>query len=726
VLIGGGHAHVQVLRRLARRPIPGARVSVVLDRPEAVYSGMVPGFAAGDYAARDLEIDVLPLARRAGAAVVLARALRVDPSARSIELEGRAALRYDVASLDVGSSVRGLELPGVRELALATRPIRGFVDRLEARLEQALRACQGRPLRVAIVGAGVAGVELGFTLCARLRSRAIEAELCVLGAEPEILSGYAPRARSRVRELAARRAIEIRTGASAAAVEKDAVVLDGGERVPADLVVWAAGAASPDLALASPLPRDAAGFVRVCATLEVEGCEGLFAGGDCAALAGAPWVPRAGVYAVRQGPVLDANLRAFLDGRPLRRYRPQRQFLSLMNLGGRRALGTKWGAVVAGRPVWKLKDAIDRRFVRRFDALTEPLPGRMQQPRCGGCAAKLADPALRGALARLGPPPPDASVVLGLERPDDAAAWRTRAGEVVLATLDAFPAFTDDPWLVGSIAALHAASDVWAKGGEPRHALAYVHLPQTDAARAGELLYQVLAGMRAALDPHGISLVGGHTSRGAELLVGLVVLGGAPAPLWTLDGLAPGDRLILSKPLGTGVLLAGDMQGRVAGRHVESVFRSMLRPNADAARVARTACARACTDVSGFGLAGHLAELLRASGVSARLDLDALPALDGAIELLARGVRSTYHEQNRSARPEPCVAPELERDPRLELLFDPQTSGGLLFGVGSSQAAEVLRELRANGDDQAADIGEVTDRSQRPTLAVFGSGSRRA
>jgi selenide,water dikinase len=253
-----------------------------------------------------------------------------------------------------------------------------------------------------------------------------------------------------------------------------------------------------------------------------------------------------------------------------------------------------------------------------------------------------------------------------------------------------------------------------------------VHLPETDDARAGELLYQVLAGMRAALDPHGISLVGGHTSRGAELLVGLVVLGEAAAPLWTLDGLAPGDRLILSKPLGTGVLLAGDMQGRVAGRHVESVFRSMLRPNADAARVARTACARACTDVSGFGLAGHLAELLRASGVSARLDLDALPALDGAIELLARGVRSTYHEQNRSARPEPCVAPELERDPRLELLFDPQTSGGLLFGVGSSQAAEVLRQLRANGDDQAADIGEVTDRSQRPTLAVFGSGSRRA
>src|SRR5262245_11132779 len=148
------------------RPLPGVRVCAVLDRPEAVYSGMVPGFVAGDYAAPELEIDVVPLARRAGAAVILARALRIDPVARRIELEGRPPLGYDVASLDVGSSVRGLELPGVREHALATRPIRGFVDALEARLAR----LRGARARVVIVGSGVAGVELAFSLGARTRA----------------------------------------------------------------------------------------------------------------------------------------------------------------------------------------------------------------------------------------------------------------------------------------------------------------------------------------------------------------------------------------------------------------------------------------------------------------------------------------------------------------------------------------------------------------------------
>jgi selenide,water dikinase len=360
VLIGAGHAHVQVLWRAMLRPIPGVRVTAVLDRSEAVYSGMVPGFVAGDYAAHELEIDALALASRAGASAVLARALRVDPAARRIELEGQPPLSYDAASLDVGSSVRGLDLPGVREHALATRPIRALVDALDERLEHALRGAY--PPRIAVVGGGVAGVELAFALRARVR-----AEVCVLDPDPEIPRGYAGRARRRVRVLAERNGIELRV-ARCTAVEPDAVLLEGGERIPADLAVWATGAAPTELLRASPLPLDAAGFVRVRDTLEVEGVDGLFAAGDCASFAAHPQVPKAGVYAVRQGPVLDANLRAHLAGRPLRAYRPQRDFLSLMNLGGRKALAHKWGLTLTGHAVWRLKDWIDRRFVRRFRA----------------------------------------------------------------------------------------------------------------------------------------------------------------------------------------------------------------------------------------------------------------------------------------------------------------------------------------------------------------------
>jgi selenide,water dikinase len=417
---------------------------------------------------------------------------------------------------------------------------------------------------------------------------------------------------------------------------------------------------------------------------------------------------------VREGPVLDANLRARLAGGRLRAYRPQRNFLALLNLGDGRALGSKWRLSASGRAVWRLKDRIDRGFVRRFQVLDpDGAPTRAFAPmagepmECGGCAAKVAATSLEAALSRLPAAPADASVLLGLARPDDAAALRTAGGDVVLSSVDAFRAFSDDAWLVGRVAAVNAASDVFAMGGSPRHALALVTVPDEEPARAEETLFQVLSGVRAALDPLGVSLVGGHSTRGGELSVGLAISGEPDGPLLRKQGLRAGELLVLSKPLGTGVVLAADMQGRATGRALQAAIASMLRPNADAARIARDAGASACTDVSGFGLAVHLGEMLRASGVCARIDLAALPALPGAVALLAGGVRSTFHAQNELASAPLVGASEWERDPALALLFDPQTSGGLLFGVSAERARETLPALRERGDRGAAVIGEV-------------------
>jgi len=714
VLVGGGHAHVQVIRRWMMRPLAGVRLTVVLDRPEAVYSGMVPGFVAGDYAARELEIDVVPLARRAGARVVLAAATGLDPKAKRIALEGRPALSYDVASLDVGSTVRGLDLPGVREHALATRPIRSFVDRLEARLAV---AGGGDPLRVVVVGAGAAGVELSFTLEARLRSAGRSARVALIGDSRELLPG-ASRGLARAAEAEARRrGIAVRLEARVARVREGALELVG-EREPlsCDLAVWATGAAPPALLAAVAAPRDGDGFVRVSETLQSVASEDLFAVGDCAALDAHAWLPKAGVYAVREGPLLDHNLRARLEGRTLQSYRPQRDFLALLNLGERRALGGKWGIAASGAAVWRLKDAIDRRFVARFQvldragapALAFPASEMGESMACGGCAAKVDPDALARALAGLPPAARDDAVWVGLDRPDDAAALRLPGGDVVLATVDGFRAFADDPWLVGRVAAVNALSDVYAKGGRARFALAWVSVPDTERRRPAETLAQVLAGVRAALDPLGVTLVGGHSTTGAELWVGLAVLGELPrdtAPLG-LAGLRVGEQLILSKPLGTGVVLAADMAGRAAGAWALAAHASMLRANARAAGLARELGALACTDVSGFGLANHLGTLLRASGVGAALDAAALPALPGARALFAQGVRSSFHAQNLAAASAWLDAPAAERTPSGPLLFDPQTSGGLLFAVAPARAEKALARLRDAGEEAAA-IGDV-------------------
>ncbi len=730
LLIGGGHAHVQVIKKWMMQPVPGVALTVVLDRMEALYSGMVPGFVAGEFDATDCTIDLLPLVRRAGGSVVLSAATRIDPEARVVELADRAPITYDVASIDVGSTVRGRDLPGVTRFALATRPIGLFVERLDEEVN-ALRARfeaspDGAPLRVVVVGAGAAGVEIACTLHARLGDLARRFEWSLLSPDEGPMASSKPSLRRAVQRALDRRGIRFVPRSQVVEVRRDSVSTKrpgaaSSERLdhPADLVVWAAGGAALPVCTDSPLPHDDGGFVRVREDLRVEGYDTLFAVGDCAAFTPSP-LPKAGVYAVRQGPVLSENLRATLEGRPLRPYRPQRDFLHLLNVGGGRAIAHRNGLSFESRSMWRLKEWIDRGFMAKFQALdAEGRPstafgagGSMSdgdEPMdCGGCAAKVGARSLEDALAGMAKPPEDPSVLLGLGRPDDAAALQLPGGDVLLATVDGFRGFDPDPWLVARVAAQNALSDVYAKGGTPRHALALVTVERGAPARARRRLEQVLGALRHELDAAGVSLVGGHSTIGPELFVGLTITGTMPgehSPL-AIDRLRPGDQLVLTKPLGTGVVLAADMRGLAPGRVWQATIESMLRPNADAARLALEHDVAAATDVSGFGLLGHLGEMLQASGVDAVIDVDRVPALPGALDLLARGIRSTAHEANaEAARFTPTGS--LADGPTTDLLLDPQTSGGLLVAVSTADAASYLDALHRAGDPHARIIGET-------------------
>lgn len=720
VLVGGGHSHVQVLRRFAMRPPSGARLTLVLDVPVAIYSGMVPGFVAGQYRSEELEIDVVPLARRANARVILSPAVGVDTAARRILLRDRPPVSYDLASFDIGSTVIGLDTPGVREHALPTRPINRLVARLAAFFERR-RGLGSEPLRVVVVGAGAGGVELAFTLEQRLnRQLGVLTTVKLVTSDPEVLRGYPQGLIGRIHRHAKSREIEIETNRRVVAAEADRIHFGDGTMTPCDALVWVAGAWAHDLFRSSGLATDERGFVLTRSTLQIEGHDELFAVGDCATLEEHPETPKAGVYAVRQGPYLIDNLYAALEGRPLRRYRPQSDFLTLLNLGDGQALGCKKGLSFEGRWVMQLKDWIDRRFMKRFQVLAidgalseifRALPamdgGEML---CGGCAAKVGQTPLRRALERLGPGVEDPAVVVGLAQADDAAAIRTPKGDVVVSSLDAFRAFTDDPYLVGRVAAVNAMSDLFAKGVAPRFCSSLIAVPENESSEvAEETLYQVLAGMRAALEPLGVTLLGGHTTTAPGLLVGLTVEGiiDDEADLLRLSGLRPGHQLILTKALGTGVLFHADMQARAAGPWMVAALESMLRPNDVASSVACQHAAGASTDVTGFGLIGHLAEMLRRSEVSAVLDVASLPALPGSVEVLRQGLRSTFHPENERAKKGLVIRPAAALHPCFELLFDPQTSGGLLFGVEAARAEGAVAELHRGGDMAARIIGRV-------------------
>ncbi|MFI5001657.1 MAG: selenide, water dikinase SelD, partial [Reyranellales bacterium] len=269
--------------------------------------------------------------------------------------------------------------------------------------------------------------------------------------------------------------------------------------------------------------------------------------------------------------------------------------------------------------------------------------------------------------------------------------------------------FIDDPYVFGQVAAVHALGDVWAMGAKPHSALALAVVPAAAERLMEEDLFQLLSGARHVLDQAGCALIGGHSGEGPEAALGFSVNGLVePARALRKGGLRPGDKLVLTKPLGTGVIFAAAMRGAARGRWIASALASMQQPSSDAAEALVQAGAHACTDVTGFGLAGHLAEMIRATGrgdeVSVDLHLDALPALDGAVDLFAKGFASSLQPENLRARHLIDGMDKLGHHPKLPLIFDPQTAGGLLGAVPADAASRIdgviIGEVRARTADR--------------------------
>ena len=707
VLLGGGHSHVAVLRNFGMSPLAGLQITVISPAVSTPYSGMLPGVVSGHYAPEEAEIDLVRLCRFADARLFVETADSLDPGARTVSCGSRPDVHYDLLSIDIGITP-DLSVPGAAEHVIPVKPISTFQSRFDAFLAKA-RSEDG-VVDLGVVGAGAGGIELVLALRYRLAQEGIDAR-CHVFADDGVLPSHSDAVRVRFEAILRDAGVIVHRGFRVARVEADGVLDGEGTKVPLTAVFWVTNAAPQSWLQETGLSTDGAGFLRVRETLQTESHDDVFAVGDTAVMTGHPR-PRAGVFAVRQGPPLAANLRALAEGKPLRPFVPQSKFLALISTGPKHAVASRGGSAYAGRWVWHWKNWIDRRFMDRFNNLpVMPVPkgegllaGLEAQMPCGGCAAKLPAEQLGSTLAGLQPAVHD-DVLLGLGSPDDAAVVRVPEGHVVLHTVDHFRAFIEDPYLLGQIAANHALSDIYAMGANATTALAIVTLPHAEPDKSQQLLKQLMNGAHRVLRREGVALVGGHTSEGAELAIGFAVNGAAaPDALMTKRDLQEGDRLVLTKPLGTGVLFAAEMQLQARGEWIESAIAQMLVSNRAAAEEARSLGVRAATDVTGFGLAGHLFEMLEAAGRSARLDLAGLPVLPGALELLEAGIRSTLHDDNaRVAQYIDGAAGEMRR----ELLFDPQTAGGLILAVKPQDETRLLTALHRVGLDAAAVIGSV-------------------
>ena len=689
ILAGGGHSHALVLQMWRMRPAlrPAATEVVLVNRAStALYSGMVPALVAGLCRREACAIDLRRLCALAGATFVQAEIRGLDLRARELALAGRPPLRFDRLSLDVGAQT------AAPSGALPVKPLEPF-------LAWSAALAPGRVLRLR--GGGAAAVELALAFRAR---------------------GFAPRLLLRGRELhlgsaAANRAGERLLAEAGIAVERE--VADG---VLADLACT--GSRAPQWLAAAGLPVDpASGRVLTEATLAVCGHPDLFASGDCGLMATAPR-PASGVWAVRAAPELAANLRRSLRGEALRRWRPQSRALQLLgdgglDPGGPRALAC-WGALALGpsRWLWRWKAHIDRRFMECFAVPATQPPPTGSALACRGCAAKLAARPLEGALRRLDPlggsPPRDDAVVVA------AAA----DGALLLQSVDGFPALVEDPWLNARLTTLHACSDLWACGAAVESVQALVTVPAAAPHLQEDVLVQTLAGVRSVLEPLGAHLLGGHTLEGrdgAGLTLALTVNGRVrPERHWPKGPLRPGDALLLSRPLGSGVLFAAAMAGAAEPGWLDAALELLLQSQAPLVELLSHHGCHACTDITGFGLLGHLGEMVAASPagkVRVALDVAALPAMAGALEVLECGFASSLAPSNAESLALLAGPIQLASPPggdaspmaaaRQALLIDPQTCGPLLAALPAARAPAALAAMQAAGFEGAAIIGRV-------------------
>ncbi len=751
VLVGGGHSHVGVLRRFAMQPEPGVRLTLICTDSHTPYSGMLPGYVAGHYSYDQVHIDLNRLAVFAGARLLRDEAVGIDRNAGTVLCKNRPPVPYDQLSINIGSAPRMHDVAGAAAHAVPVKPIAQFNQRWLALLARAEQHSQG-PLRIAVVGAGAGGVELLLAMQYRLRA-VLQAQgrdpallqFHLLSAHGCILPTHNAGVRQRFVQVLQQRGVQVHLHAEVTHVLPGQLQCANGLQLAVDETMWVTQAGGAAWLQGTGLALDGNGFIFVNDCLQSTTDARIFAAGDIATMQNQA-LEKAGVFAVRMGRPLADNLRRAVQGKPLQPYRPQRRWLALISTGDRYAIASRGKLGFAGAWVWRWKDAIDQRFMRRFSEFPAmDASGKTQNPsgpqnqlalsseesqqaisaiamRCGGCGAKVGASVLSRALGQLQVLQRN-DVLVGLHSPDDAAVVRVPPGKAMVHTVDFFRAFIDDPYVFGKVAANHALGDIFAMGGEPQSATAIATVPPGLERKVEDLLLQMMSGAVEVLNAAGCALVGGHTGEGSELALGFAINGLIDenmASLMRKGGMQAGDVLMLTKPMGTGTLFAAQPRGLAKGRWIDAALLSMVQSNQAAARIVQAHGATACTDLTGFGLLGHLVEMSKPSGVDAEIHLSALPLLDGAQECVAAGIVSSLQPANvrlrRALRNQAAYA----QHSRYPLIFDPQTAGGLLVSLPAAQAAACLAALHAAGYPHSAVIGKVLAQSDALEPIVLG------
>lgn len=708
VLVGGGHSQIAVLKQFGMNPIPGLRITMINNFISSSYSGMLPGYIAGTFTKEDTQIDLLKLCSFANSRLIIDRVIGLNSEKKYISLQNRTPIYYDTLSINTGGEPELNSIVGAKKYGVPIKPISNLIQVFE---NMKSKINKYKNINFVIIGGGAGGIEIALSIKNYLNNQKtlIEKQVTLISKSKNLIGGHSALAKLNATNFLIENNINLISDNPVIEIGNNFVKTKRGTKIKSDFSVLVTSITAPKWISQSDLTLSDDGFIEVNNFLQSSN-ENIFASGDVCSIKGKNLV-KSGVYAVRQGTILSKNLRARILKLRYTSYKPQKTFLSLIGDGKSKAIFS-WGPFsFKSKWSWMLKKFIDENFIKKYNVLPpmemkslKPHPNLITEKdfgdpslakiKCLGCGAKAQWLSLEEAIKAVNA----FQTVSNIDITNDVSVIQAPLGMEIVQSVDLISSIINDPYDLSRIAALHSISDIITAGAKPHSAEAIFIIPPGLKKTQTRLISELIGGASKVFLDHNMKLNGGHTSEGTDLQVGFAITGFRPKT-FKLKKPKVGNRLILTKPLGVGIILAAHMRGKSKPDEYQNVINAMLSSNQIAGEILLNNHITLVTDVTGFGLARHTLNLTQPFG--ARFNLSKIPVLDGVYRILQNGIVSSLSDANRKAS-----GFDVFSDYKNQIIFDPQTGGGLLAIIEKESEKKILNQLKSQ-NIKASIIGTV-------------------
>ena len=704
VLIGGGHANVQVLRKLCMNEYRGLNIILISEGYEAIYSGMTPGYIKKFYSIEDISIDLQRLCFNAGATFIKDKVIKLDSKNQIIYLNDNPSISYDVLSINPGS-ISSNQTISIDEESniISAKPISSFVSKLKE-IDDIIKKSSKK--KISIIGGGVAAFELSFALYKRYDENiSIDIISDQILAEKNLNISTI----NRLKKIANNMGTSLILN-QVITINKSEIVLDNEDKIQSDCVLLSTGASLPDWLEKSDLEKTE-NFIAVNHQLQSLNHKNIFVTGDAATIKNYKR-PKSGVMAVRQGERLKENLFLFLLKKPLKKFKPQNNWLYLIGTHKNSAVLNYFNFSFSGNWCWQLKKIIDLNFMRKFSFSEQNDMNKKiynlnnfkdDTPKmyCQGCGSKVSKNTLINYLSNQNN---------NKELSDSTEIKFDQS--TVLQTIDHIKLFKSiNPYDFGIISYLHSQNDILSAGGSVHSLSVSIGVPFSENLVESFYLEYFMDGIQIEASKDEAYLVAGHSYQTEE-----------PAVTITMNGrikhkskkylASEGNLIYLSKPLGTGYLLAAYFQNSqlLSISDFEKLLRYLKTSNDSAAKSGFSYGSQLMTDISGFGLASHLGDICQSSNLSAQINLKNEILINNKLEILKNYESSGYKNNYLSSFESVDIK---ENHPLIKIIFDPQTNGPLLMAIDKEKKNEFEKGFKENCLSQPLLIGEFIKQKEK-------------